>query len=157
LALPVGGPVGLLLSELLIGLRLGEAVTRLGKLSAAQQPAGALAQLGQPPTTVKGQRGWRQAVARIEQYRERYAITDPDRALGPEPPSRDLEQRRHHRAAAQVIQRLHERQRAHREQRLDRRGRAHPDQPPTRPTRAYRARIARVDEPERGGREREAG
>jgi hypothetical protein len=70
-------------------------------------------------------------VARVEQYRERYAITDPDRPLGPEPRHADLEQRRHHRVAQQAIERLHERQRTLREQRLDR------------------------HEPQRGGRERE--
>jgi AAA domain len=118
---------------------------------------GWLRELGEPPPTVKGQRALRQTVARVEQYRERYGITDPQRALGPEPRGGDLEQRRHHRAAQQAIERLHERQRAERQQRLDRHERAHDDQPPTSPTRADRARSARVDERERGGREREAG
>jgi conjugative relaxase-like TrwC/TraI family protein len=116
-----------------------------------------LRELGEPPATVKGQRALRQTVARIEQYRERYGITDPDRALGPEPRSGDLERRRHHRTTQQAIERLHERQRTERQQRLDRRERAHGDQPLTRPTRADRTRSARVDERERGGREREAG
>jgi len=115
---------------------------------------GWLRELGEPPATVKGQRAWRHTVARIEQYRERYGITDPDRALGPEPRHADLEQRRHHRAARETIERLHERQRTHRERRLDRRERDQVDQPRTRPT---RARSARVDERQRGGREREAG
>ena len=52
-----------------------------------------------------------ETVSRVEQYRERYQIIDPDRALGPEPRHVDLEQRRHHRAAHQAIERLHERQR----------------------------------------------
>jgi len=115
---------------------------------------GWLRELGEPPPTVKGQRAWRQTLARIEQYRERYGITDPARALGPEPRHADLEQRRHHGVAREAIGRLQARQRAHREQRLDRRERDHADQPRTRPT---RARSARVDERERGGREREAG
>jgi len=115
---------------------------------------GWLRELGELPATVKGQRALRQAVARIEHYRERYGITDPDRALGPEPRHADLEQRRHYHAARETIERLHERQRTHRERRLDRRERDQVDQPRTRPT---RARSARVDERQRGGREREAG
>src|SRR6266545_7667162 len=90
---------------------------------------GWLCGLGEPPATVKGQRAWRQTVARVEQYRERYSITDHDRALGPEPRHGDLEQRRHHRAAHQAIERFQERQRVEREQRLDRRERAQVDQP----------------------------
>ncbi len=118
---------------------------------------GWLRELGELPATVKAQRAWRQTVARIEQYRERYGITDPDRALGPEPRGGDLEQRRHHRATRQAVERFQASQRAHREQRLGRRERAHADQPLTRPTRGDRTRSARADERERGGREREAG
>ena len=117
---------------------------------------GWLRELGEPPATVKGQRAWRQTAARIQQYRERYGITDPDRALGPEPRHVDLEQRRHHRATHQAVQRLHERQRTKRE-RLDRHERNHADQPPTRSARPDRPRSARLDERQRGGREREAG
>jgi hypothetical protein len=91
------------------------------------------------------------------QYRERYGIIDPDRALGPEPRHVDLEQRRHHRAAHQAIERLHERQRTMRERRRDRHERALADQPRTRPSLADQSRSARADERQRGGREREAG
>ncbi len=115
---------------------------------------GWLRELGELPATVKGQRAWRHAVGRIEQYRERYGITDSERALGPEPRHADLEQRRHHRAARDAVERFQARQRAEREQRLDRHERAHAEQPLTRPT---RVRSARADERERGGREREAG
>jgi hypothetical protein len=114
---------------------------------------GWLRELGEPPATIKGQRAWRQAVSRIQQYRERYQIIDPDRALGPEPRHLDLEQRRHHRAAHQAI----ERQRTMRERRRDRHERAHADQSRTRPSRADQPRSARTDERQRGGREREAG
>jgi hypothetical protein len=62
-----------------------------------EQP-GWLRELGEPPTTIKGQRAWRQAAAAILQYRERYGITDPEHPLGPEPRHGDPEQRRHHRA-----------------------------------------------------------
>jgi hypothetical protein len=118
---------------------------------------GWMRELGQPPATVKGQRAWRQAVSRVEQYRERYQITDPDRALGPEPGHLDLAQRRHHRAAHQAIERLHERQRTTRERRPDRHERTHADQPRARPGRADQPRSARADERQSGGREREAG
>jgi hypothetical protein len=127
---------------------------RVDVRAAELERPGWLRELGELPATVNGQRAWRHTVTRVEQYRERYGITDPDRALGPEPRGGDLEQRRHHRAAQQAIARLHERQRAQREQRLDRHEGDHADQPLTRPT---RARSARVDERERGGREREAG
>jgi hypothetical protein len=121
------------------------------------QRPGWLRELGEVPATVKGQRAMRQTLTRVEQYRERYGITDPEQALGPEPRGGDLEQRRHHRAASQAIKRLHERQRAERQQRLDQRERDPTDRPLTSPTRADRARSARADVRERGGREREAG
>jgi hypothetical protein len=64
-----------------------------------------LRELGEIPGTVKGQRAWRQAAAKVEQFRERHQITDPDRALGPNPRC-DLEQRRHRRATHQAIEQL---------------------------------------------------
>jgi hypothetical protein len=48
LALAVGGPVGLLTGKLGRGVGEGVVVVGLGKLPAAQQPPGALAQLGHP-------------------------------------------------------------------------------------------------------------
>jgi conjugative relaxase-like TrwC/TraI family protein len=123
----------------------------------ALQRPGWLRELGQPPATIKGQRAFWQTVVRVQQYRERYAITDPDRPLGPEPAGRALEQRRHHRVTRHAIERFQARQRAERQQRLDRRERDRADQPPAAATRGDRARSARVDERERGGREREAG
>jgi conjugative relaxase-like TrwC/TraI family protein len=129
---------------------------RVEARAAELERPGWLRELGELPATVKGQRAWRHVLARIEQYRERYGITDPDRALGPEPRHANLEQRRHHRVVGQAIERLQARQRTERQQRLDRRERAHTDQPPTRSTRADRARSLRTDERERG-REREAG
>jgi transposase-like protein len=118
---------------------------------------GWLRELGQPPASIKGQRAWRQAATHILQYRERYSITDPDHALGPEPRYADLEQRRHHRATRRVIERLRDRQRTQRDQQIGRRERAHPDQPRSRSSRTDRTCSARVDQRERGGREREAG
>jgi hypothetical protein len=101
---------------------------------------GWLRELGELPATVKGQRAWRQTVTRVEQYRERYGITDPERALGPEPRRLDLEQRRHHRVAQQAIERLQARQRAERHQRLGQPERDLADRPRTRPMRAERTR-----------------
>jgi hypothetical protein len=125
---------------------------RVGTRAAELERPGWLRELGEPPATVKGQRAWQQAIARIEQYRERYAITDSDRALGPEPRRRDLEQRRHHRAASQAIQRFHERQRAERERPSDHRERAHPNR---RDVRAIQRHPARTDG--RTGHERQIG
>jgi AAA domain len=119
---------------------------RVGTRAVELERPGWLRQLGGPPATVTGQRAWRQTVARVEQYRERYGITDPDRALGPEPRSRDLEQRRHHRTASQAIERFHERRRA------DHRERARPNR---RQVRAIRTQPARTDE--RAGHERQTG
>ena len=116
-------------------------------------------ELGALPGTVKGQRAWARAAARVEQYRERYGVTDPQRALGPEPRHADLEQRRHQCAARQAVERLQTRQRAHREQRAST-GMSAPT--PTsralgRSTEPTGAGSPRTDERERGGREREAG
>jgi conjugative relaxase-like TrwC/TraI family protein len=108
-------------------------------------------ELGEPPQSVRGRKAWRQTHALLSDYRQRYGITDPERALGPEPRRLDLEQRQARRTTRQAIERLHERQRAHREQR------AHPDRPLTRPTLADRPPSSRVDHRERGGRERDAG
>jgi conjugative relaxase-like TrwC/TraI family protein len=118
---------------------------------------GWLREVGPPPASIKGQRAWRQAAAHILQYRERYGITDPEHPLGPEPRHGDLEQRRHHRATRRVMERLRDRQRTQRDQQIGRHERAHPDQPRSRPSQADRTRSARVDQRERGGREREAG
>jgi FtsZ-binding cell division protein ZapB len=125
---------------------------RVGTRAAELEQPSWLREFGEPPATVKGQRGWQQAIARVEQYRERYGITDPDRALGPEPRSRNLEQRRHHRAASLAIERFHERQRAERERRTEHRERAHTNR---RHVRAIGTQPARTDE--RAGHERQIG
>jgi hypothetical protein len=114
-------------------------------------------ELGEPPTSVRGRRAWRQAHALLSDYRQRYGVTDPQRALGPEPRRLDREQRHARRTARQAIDRLQAKQRAERQQRLGQRERDRTDRPLTRPMRADRARSPRVDERERGGREREAG
>jgi AAA domain len=113
-------------------------------------------ELGEPPASVRGRRAWRQTHALLSDYRHRYGITDPQRALGPEPRRLDPAHRQARRTARQAIDRLQARQRAERQQHL-RRERDQVDQPLTSPTRADRARSLRTDERERGGREREAG
>jgi hypothetical protein len=66
--------------------------------------------LGPVPASTRGRRAWRQAAAEIEQYRRTYHITDPDRALGPEP--RDPAQRADRQRARTAIDRVHAKQRA---------------------------------------------
>jgi hypothetical protein len=56
-----------------------------------------------------GRRAWRQAAAEIEQYRHSYGITDPVRALGPEPADRAQRAARHQ--ARTTIERAHTNQR----------------------------------------------
>jgi hypothetical protein len=50
-----------------------------------ERPGYILEALGLVPESTRGRRAWRQAAAQIEDYRRTYQITDPDRALGPEP------------------------------------------------------------------------
>jgi hypothetical protein len=51
----------------------------------ADRPDYVLGTLGPVPASTRGRRAWRQAAADIEQYRHTYQVTDPERALGPEP------------------------------------------------------------------------
>jgi hypothetical protein len=62
------------------------------------------------PASTRGRRAWRQAAAEIEQYRRTYQITDPDRALGPDP--HDQTQRADRQRARTVIERVQAKQRA---------------------------------------------
>jgi conjugative relaxase-like TrwC/TraI family protein len=126
------------------------------KAAELERPAWAW-ELGEPPQSVRGRRAWRQTHALLNDYRQRYGVTDPEGALGPESRRLDLEQRQARRTARQAIDRLQAKQRAERGQRLSQRERDATDRPLTRPLRADRARSPRVDERERRGREREAG
>src|SRR4029453_8921853 len=74
------------------------------------RPGYVLEALGPAPESTRGRRAWRQAATEIEQYRHTYGITDPDRALGPEP--RDLTQRADRQRARTAIERVHVKQRA---------------------------------------------
>jgi conjugative relaxase-like TrwC/TraI family protein len=75
-----------------------------------ERPGYVLEALGPVPESTRSRRAWRQAVAEIEQYRRSYQITDPDRALGPEP--RDLAQRADRQRARSAIERVQVKQRA---------------------------------------------
>jgi conjugative relaxase-like TrwC/TraI family protein len=56
-----------------------------GLAGEADRPGYVLEALGPVPESTRGWRAWRQAAGQIEDYRRSYQITDPDRALGPEP------------------------------------------------------------------------
>jgi hypothetical protein len=76
----------------------------------ADRPGYVLEALGPVPDSMRGRRAWRRAAAQIEQYRRSYQITDPDRALGPEP--HDLSQRIERQRARTAIARVRAKQRA---------------------------------------------
>jgi conjugative relaxase-like TrwC/TraI family protein len=76
----------------------------------ANRPGYVLETLGPVPESTRGRRVWRQAAAEIEHYRRSYHITDPDRALGPEP--RDPAQRADRQRARTAIERVQAKQRA---------------------------------------------
>jgi conjugative relaxase-like TrwC/TraI family protein len=75
----------------------------------ADRPGYVLEALGPVPESTRGRRAWRQGAAQIEQYRHSYHITDPDRALGPEP--RDPAQRANRQRARSAIERIQAKQR----------------------------------------------
>jgi hypothetical protein len=62
----------------------------IGLAVEADRPGYVFQELGPVPESTRGRRAWRQAATEIEQYRHTYGITDPDRALGPEPADRAL-------------------------------------------------------------------
>ena len=75
-----------------------------------ERPGYVLEALGPVPASTRGRRAWRQAAADIEHYRNSYHITDPDRALGPEP--HDPTQRTDRQRVRTAIERVHSKQRA---------------------------------------------
>jgi conjugative relaxase-like TrwC/TraI family protein len=76
----------------------------------ADRPGYVLEALGPVPESTRGRRAWRQAAAEIEQYRHAYQITDPDRALDPEP--HDPAQRADRQRVRMAIERVQAKQRA---------------------------------------------
>jgi hypothetical protein len=75
----------------------------------ADRPGYVLEVLGPVPASTRGRRAWRHAAAEIEQYRRTYQITDPERALGPEPYSPG--QRADRQRARTAIERVRAKQR----------------------------------------------
>jgi hypothetical protein len=75
----------------------------------ADRPGYVLDALGPVPASTRGRRAWRHAAADIEHYRRTYHITDPERALGPEP--RDPAQRADRHRARAAIERVQTKQR----------------------------------------------
>jgi hypothetical protein len=112
-----------------------------------ERPAWA-AELGEPPTNLRGRRAYRHATRLLSDYRDRYQISDPDRALGAEPRHASLEQRRAHRACQDAIERLAGKQRAER----DRTERTAPGERDPQQS-ARQARQARRHRPHRDGRD----
>jgi hypothetical protein len=76
----------------------------------ADRPDYVLEALGPVPESTRGRRAWRHAAAEIEQYRHAYQVTDPDRALGPEP--HDPAQRADRQRARAAIEQVQAKQRA---------------------------------------------
>jgi conjugative relaxase-like TrwC/TraI family protein len=105
----------------------------------ADRPGYVLQTLGPIPESTRGRRSWRQAAAEIEQYRRTYEITDPDRALGPEPS--DPAQRADRQHVRTAIERVHAKQRA-----ADRTRDAQPISEPTSQPRSHEQRGRRGPE-----------
>jgi conjugative relaxase-like TrwC/TraI family protein len=86
---------------------------RAAGLTAEQEQPGYFRQeLGPVPESTRGRRAWRQAAAAIEDYRSAYGITDPERALGPQP-RQPAQRAAAWRSAQQAIERVHGKQRSH--------------------------------------------
>ena len=81
-----------------------------GLAAEQDRPGYVLQALGPVPESTRGRRAWRYAAAEIEQYRRAYHISDPERALGPDP--RDPTQRADQQRARTAIERVQARQRA---------------------------------------------
>jgi conjugative relaxase-like TrwC/TraI family protein len=80
-----------------------------------EQPAYLTGALGPLPESVRGRRAWRQTARAVEDYRQRFQVTDADRPLGAEPDrDADLEQRQAWREATGALERMQARQQ-HRE------------------------------------------
>jgi hypothetical protein len=102
----------------------------------ADRPDYVLEALGPVPESTRGRRAWRHAAAEIEQYRHAYQVTDPDRALGPEP--HDLAQRADRRRARAAIERVQAKQRAAERSRDAQPNSERPSQPRSREQRGRR-------------------
>jgi hypothetical protein len=92
-----------------------------------ERPGYVLEAFGPVPESTRGRRAWRRAAAEIEQYRCTYQITDPERALGPEP--HDRAQRANRQQARMAIERVHTKQRTANRTRDIQSTSEHPSQP----------------------------
>jgi conjugative relaxase-like TrwC/TraI family protein len=75
----------------------------------ADQPGYLRDALGPVLESTRGKRAWRHAAGQIQQYRTAWGITDPDRALGPQP--REGAQRADWQRARAAVERVHHKQR----------------------------------------------
>jgi hypothetical protein len=107
------------------------------------RPGYVLEALGPVLESTRGRRAWRQAAAELEDYRRTYRITDPERALGPEPA--DPAQRADRQRARTAIERVQAKHRAA--------DRSHQRQPTSDHTRQPRS----LEQRGRPGPERAAG
>jgi hypothetical protein len=110
--------------------------------------------LGPVPASTRGKRAWRHAAGQLEQYRAAYAVTDPDRALGPEP--RDPAPRADWQRARAAVERVAHKQRVADRARDPQPTREHPATHGHQPSPA-RAQPQRAAPPGRHGPERAAG
>jgi AAA domain len=96
-----------------------------------EQPAYLTGVLGPMPESVRGCRAWRQTARQVEDYRQRFEVTDPERPLGAEP-ARDADPDRYAawRQASGAVARMQGRQQQYRDQdRGQQRARGRDDQP----------------------------
>jgi conjugative relaxase-like TrwC/TraI family protein len=71
-----------------------------------EQPAYLTEALGPVPESVRGRRAWRQTARLVEDYRQRFEISDTDRPLGERPRDHDSERQQAWRQASGAIQRM---------------------------------------------------
>ncbi len=91
-----------------LGLRSRQRVA----LAELEQPAYLRDALGPVPESVRGRRAWRQTARQVEDYRQRYQVSDADRPLGAEPArGADPQQRQAWREATDALARMPARQR----------------------------------------------
>jgi hypothetical protein len=74
------------------------------------RPAYLVHVLGECPSSGRARRAWHQAAALVEEYREKYGVTDPKLALGEE--QGDFLQRMERREAKAAAARVQEREQA---------------------------------------------
>jgi conjugative relaxase-like TrwC/TraI family protein len=89
-----------------------------GRAAEAEMPQPIVDFLGPQPTSVRGRRRWRQLAGDVTEYRQRYGIDDPVRALGRDPGAAELGQRQARRKLLGQAERLWAAGRAHHDSQL---------------------------------------